>query len=94
MTDLSLPQKKPEEKLSFPFFAGAVILQSALYLFAVRFFAPAIWERQFAHGFLSLFLSLAATVVVAYLYNCFFELFFHRYFLHMAPIAWLRNFEK
>ncbi len=90
MTDLSLPQKKVKEKFSFLRFTGVVILQSALYFFAVWFFAPAIWERQFAHGFL----SVAATFIAASLFNCFFEFFFHRYFLHMAPIAWLRNFEK
>ncbi len=81
---------KREERFSFLRFAVAVALQLALFLFAVRFFAPAIWDRQFAHGFL----SVAATFLAALLLNCFVEFFFHRYMLHTAPIAALRRFAE
>lgn len=78
------------KKFSIFWFSVQVVAQLAALMLILRFAAPAVWERQFASGWL----PIVTVFLAMHLFMCFFEWAFHRYVLHSVTAKWLATFAQ
>ncbi len=90
MSDPTTQSRKIEKPFSPIFFLLIIVLTLSVFAGILKITFPNVWAIQFgAHWYEIIFVF-----IIAHFLASFVEFFFHRYFLHAYPFAFLRRFYR